>query len=284
MEDFTIRTMTRDELDWAVDMAANEGWNPGLNDAEAFYAQDPDGFLVGLLNNMPIGCISAVSYDEAFGFIGFYIVDQPYRGKGYGMQLWRAAMDRMQGHVVGLDGVFEQQENYRKSGFDFQYSNIRFEFRNTLSAARTQSSSELIKADTAMLEELIAYEDKLFPCSRKTFLSKWLTLPDSVAIVSRTGERINGYGVLRKCRSGSKIGPLFADNGDIADTLFQNLCAAVAMNSLIYLDVPEINDKGLALAERYDMKKVFGTARMYAGPAPDMDVNRIFGVTTFELG
>ncbi|ACS80523.1 GNAT family N-acetyltransferase [Maridesulfovibrio salexigens] len=284
MKDFKIRTMTRDELDWAVDMAANEGWNPGLNDAEAFYAQDPNGFLIGLLNDTPIGCISAVSYDRVFGFIGFYIVAKPYRGKGYGMQLWRAAMERIQGHVAGLDGVFEQQENYSKSGFDFQYSNIRFEFDNTIQAATTQSSSELIKAEPAMLEELVAYEDKLFPCSRETFLSKWLTLPDSVSLASRTGGRINGYGTIRKCRSGSKIGPLFADNEKVAELIFQNLCAEADTDSLIYLDVPEINDQGLALAERYGMKKVFGTARMYAGSAPDLDLNRIFGVTTFELG
>ena len=284
MENFTIRTMTRSELDWAVDMAANEGWNPGLNDADAFYAQDPEGFLVGLLDETPIGCISAVSYGGVFGFIGFYIVAQPHRGKGYGMQLWRAAMDRMQGHVVGLDGVFEQQDNYQKSGFDFQYSNIRFEFRNTLHDSTPHSSSELIKADLNMLDELSSYESKLFPSERKTFLSKWLTLPDSATIVSRSGGSINGYGVIRSCRSGSKIGPLFADNGEVADFLFQNLCASVNADSLIYLDVPEVNAHGMALADRYRMEKVFGTARMYAGPAPDLDVNRIFGVTTFELG
>ncbi|WP_421902535.1 GNAT family N-acetyltransferase [Maridesulfovibrio sp.] len=284
MKDFTIRTMTRDELDWAVDMAANEGWNPGLNDADAFYAQDPDGFLIGLLNGSPIGCISAVSYGGVFGFIGFYIVAQPHRGKGYGMQLWRAAMDRMQGHVVGLDGVFEQQDNYQKSGFDFQYSNIRFEFRNTIHDSTPHLSSELAKADLNMLDELSSYESKLFPSERKTFLSKWLTLPDSAAIVSRSEGSINGYGVIRSCRSGSKIGPLFADNGEVADFLFQNLCASVNADSLIYLDVPEVNAHGMALADRYRMVKVFGTARMYAGPAPDLDVNRIFGVTTFELG
>ncbi|WP_320175121.1 GNAT family N-acetyltransferase [Maridesulfovibrio sp.] len=284
MENFTIHTMTRDELNWAVDMAANEGWNPGLNDAEAFYAQDPNGFLIGLLNDSPIGCISAVSYGGTFGFIGFYIVAQPHRGKGYGMKLWRAAMEKMQGHVVGLDGVFEQQENYRNSGFDFQYSNIRFEFRNTLHTATTQLPAGLIKTAPTMLEEVVSYESKLFPYARETFLSKWLSLPDSVALVSRSEGLLNGYGVIRKCRSGSKIGPLFADNGEIAELLFQNLCASVDAESLIYLDVPEINAQGLSLAERYGMKKVFGTARMYAGPAPDLDVNRIFGVTTFELG
>ena len=38
---FEIRTMTGAELDFAIDLAAAEGWNPGLHDADAFYAADP---------------------------------------------------------------------------------------------------------------------------------------------------------------------------------------------------------------------------------------------------
>jgi len=38
------------------------------------------------------------------------------------------------------------------------------------------------------------------------------------------------------------------------------------------------------LAEKYTMQKVFGTARMYTGKFPDLSLNKIFGVTTFELG
>jgi hypothetical protein len=41
---------------------------------------------------------------------------------------------------------------------------------------------------------------------------------------------------------------------------------------------------GRRLAERSGRSPVFETARMYAGPAPDEPVERIHGVTTFELG
>ena len=43
--DMNIRLMTRDELDTLVDWAACEGWNPGLDDAEVFWATDPEGFV-----------------------------------------------------------------------------------------------------------------------------------------------------------------------------------------------------------------------------------------------
>jgi hypothetical protein len=38
--DRTIRPMKRQELDTLLDWAAQEGWNPGLHDAEIFWHTD----------------------------------------------------------------------------------------------------------------------------------------------------------------------------------------------------------------------------------------------------
>ena len=70
-----VRRMAESELGLALDWAAAEGWNPGLCDAECFYAADPEGFFLGeFAGSEPIGCVSAVAYDEHYGFLGFYIV------------------------------------------------------------------------------------------------------------------------------------------------------------------------------------------------------------------
>lgn len=95
-DNYEIRTMNRSEIDLAVDLAADEGWNPGLYDADAFYAADPNGFFIGLLNDEPVGCISAVSYEKQFGFIGFYIIKPGLRGKGYGLKLWQHAVNYLE--------------------------------------------------------------------------------------------------------------------------------------------------------------------------------------------
>lgn len=275
--------MRRNELDWAIDMAAAEGWNPGLHDADPFHAQDPGGFLIATLDHAPVGCISAVSYGGRFGFIGFYIVAPERRKKGYGMLLWNAAMDRLQGHVIGLDGVFEQQDNYRKSGFEFQYSNIRFEFTNTLHGA-IESSNDITPASINALPEILTYERDKFPHERRPFLARWLDMPGAFAVAARKKGALCGYGLLRPCRAGYKIGPLFADTPDIADNIFQQLCARAEKNAPIYLDVPEVNKPGMRMAENYGMQRVFGTARMYVGATPQLNLDAIFGVTTFELG
>ena len=104
-DDLTIRVMDRMALDQAIEWAAAEGWNPGLNDADCFHTADPTGFLMGYLGDEPIASISVVRYSSAFGFLGFYIVRPDQRGRGFGFRLWQAGMEYLEGCTVGLDGV-----------------------------------------------------------------------------------------------------------------------------------------------------------------------------------
>jgi hypothetical protein len=276
-----IATMTGAEVGFALQLAADEGWNPGLHDATAFHAADPDGFLVGRIDGQPIGCISAVSYGGTFGFIGLYIVVPVHRGRGHGIALWRAGMARLAGHNVGLDGVLAQQDNYRRSGFRLAYSNIRYERQGPLPVT---TATGIIDVAGVPFEALQAYDRQHFPADRAAFLRRWIAQPDSVALASVAHGEVQGYGVIRRCRAGFKVGPLFALNEEIADDLYRALCRHAGDQGAVYLDVPEVNAAGLRLAEKYRMRKVFGTARMYTGDPPSIALDRVFGVTTFELG
>ena len=120
-----VRNMKQADLALALEWAAAEGWNPGLHDAHCFYAADPEGFFLGERNGVPIGCVSAVRYGPGFGFLGLYIVKAEHRGQGFGLELWRSALDHLGDRVIGLDGVVAQQDNYRKSGFRLAFRNIR---------------------------------------------------------------------------------------------------------------------------------------------------------------
>lgn len=98
------------------------------------------------------------------------------------------------------------------------------------------------------------------------------------------GGALKGYGLLRPCREGYKLGPLFADDPEIADRLFTALAASAEEGATIALDTPEINPQALELAQRHGMTAVFETARMYTGPAPELPLSRFYGVTSYELG
>lgn len=273
--------MTRDDVATAIEWAAAEGWNPGLHDAACFRAADPGGFLAGVLDDRVIATLSVVRYGASYGFLGLYIVERPHRGKGFGMKLWNAGLDHLGGRTVGLDGVLAQQANYRRSGFRFAHRNVRYAGR---ASGGGGDDSRIVPLSAVPLATLAAYDAAIFGVDRTDFLRAWVSQPDATAIGSANGGRLDGYAVMRRARAGFKVGPLFADDPEIARALFARLAKEAPPGATLYLDVAEPNRDAVALAERCGMSIVFETARMYAGPAMDLPIDRVFGVTTFELG
>lgn len=278
---YNVRPASRKELDIVVDWAAKEGWNPGLRDGDAFYATDPNGFYLGFLGDEPIASISAVAYDDTFGFIGFYIVKPEFRGNGYGLKLWNECLKHLPTQNIGLDGVIEQQENYKKSGFKLSYRNIRYEGAGT---GEVFDNKDIVALSQISFEQVLDYEKNIFPTKREAFLKEWIKQPESLSLAYLKNETLLGYGMVRKCRKGYKVGPLFADDPEVAEVLFQKMRTFVGKDSSIYLDTPEVNKQSVKLAEKFKMKPMFETARMYTKEEPRVDLNKVFGVTTFELG
>ena len=279
----TIRSMGAADLPLALDWAAAEGWNPGLADAACFLAADPGGFLIAEVAGEPVGCVSAVRYGDGFGFLGFYIVRPDFRGQGHGLALWRAAMARLRPGVVGLDGVVAQQANYRRSGFDLLHRNIRYAAVSP-HAPRLDGAPPVVDAAALPFAAIAAFDRTCFPAARDGFLRAWLTAPGHVARAVPGGATgLRGLAVLRHCREGSKIGPLFAEDPAAARALFAALLAA-APSGPVFLDLPEPNADAIAMASTAGMTPAFETARMYAGSAPALPLGRIYGITSFELG
>ncbi|MGI8499864.1 MAG: GNAT family N-acetyltransferase [Hassallia sp.] len=271
--------MSRSELDLVIDWAAVEGWNPGTYDAECFYQADQCGFFVGELNNELVASISAVAYSKDFAFIGFYIVKPEFRGRGFGMKMWRAAMAYLgTERNIGLDGVIAQQENYQKSGFQITYRHIRYE-----AVGGGVAPDGIVELKTLPFEKLVAYDQELFPAERNQFLQLWIKQPNSAALgVVRDGHVV-GYGVIRQSHTGFRIGPLNADDEQIAEQLLLALLA-FGSNAPVFLDVPDANPEAIKLAQSYGMNPLFEVARMYNKEIPNLPINRGFAVTSLEVG
>jgi GNAT superfamily N-acetyltransferase len=275
-----IRAMSRTDLERALAWAAEEGWNPGLADAACFRAADPEGFLMGFLGDEPIASISVVRYSADFGFLGLYIVRPEHRGRGYGLRLWAAGLQRLEGCTVGLDGVVARQADYARSGFQLLYRNLRFSGAPSVE----RPTDDRLQAITGpLLASVRRFDRRYFPAARDGFLDRWLSQAGHRALALIEDGAVVGYGVVRPCRTGWKIGPLFADRPSDADVLFRALAAAASSTPVI-VDVPESSPAALELAARYGLAPDFETARMYRGRAPEVPLDGVYGVTTFELG
>lgn len=280
MSDLQIRNLNPSEIAVAVDWAAAEGWNPGLADAACFAIPDAKGFFVGEIDGEPVATVSCVNYDDRFAFLGFYIVRPAYRGAGHGLRIWNAAIAHAGARIIGLDGVVAQQDNYKKSGFRLAYANIRY---GGIVAAPPMPSADVVALHRIPFALVEADDATVLPAARSAFLRAWIDTPGHIGRALLREGKLAAWGVIRPCRTGCKIGPLVADDRVAAEAIVQALLAS-ADSGEIFLDVPAVNREAIALAGQLGLEPVFETARMYTGPIPPLRIDRVFGVTSFELG
>jgi len=285
-----IRTMTPADLETVLGWARDEGWNPGLDDAPAFLAADPEGFLLGEVDGAPVAAISVVRHAPDVGFLGLYLCKPGWRGRGLGLALWREGMARLEGARVGLDGVVAQQANYRRSGFALAHRNIRWAGRADPDRLAAAEGARVVTATPDMTAALIAWDAAITGYARPRFLAAWLApTPTRCAMVALGGDGAPcGYGAIRACAEGAKIGPLCADAPAVAAALARALLTGAPLKEArpgpVALDLPEPNGDAVALAQALGLAPSFETARMWRGEAPHEDIGRVFGVASFELG
>jgi GNAT superfamily N-acetyltransferase len=282
--DFQVNKLDLQGVEVLVDWARLEGWNPGVNDAAIFYNFDPNGFFGYFLNGEMIGGGSIVSYNGDFGFMGFFIVSDQYRGQGVGRKLWlwrkNHLIQRLEPNaVIGMDGVVSMQPFYAKGGFQLAFRDERYErkgevFQNDFCV----SPISMMDFDT-----IDQYDRRFFLYPRRQFLQNWIFQPDAFAFKYAGEHGIMGYCVMRKATNGYKIGPLFAENPFVADALYKT-CLSHADGKPTYLDIPATNSDAVDLVKKHKATYVFECARMYLGQQPQIPIEKIFGITSFELG
>jgi hypothetical protein len=133
-------------------------------------------------------------------------------------------------------------------------------------------------------DRLLEFDTGVFGTQRESFLRAWIDRPEEHALACLTADGLAGYGVLRPCRVGAKVGPLFADDAGVAEELLAGLLAAAGEGTEVFVDMPAANPRVEALRATRGMEPSFETVRMYLNGRPPEDLRRVFGVTTFEFG
>ena len=272
-----MRRATLPELRRMLDWAAEEGWNPGLDDAEAFLAADSDGFFVAEKAGAPVAAISVVNHADDMAFLGLYLCRPAFRGQGIGYALFRHALDHAGPRTVGLDGVPAQEANYARSGFHRTGKTRRLKGRLPMATLHAPVATGADLARVAPLDRAANGFD------RRAFLAAW-TKPCQTrkTVLLEQGGRVTGFATARLCREGCKIGPVVAPGRDAAFELALQAAAAVKQTD-VFIDTPEEQPAlGLLLKEK-GFVETFSTARMYRG-APPKPGDTLFAIATMELG
>jgi len=279
---YKIRRMSKNDAKTVWGWAKVEGWNPGSEDWMIFPAIDPDGCFVGIIDNNIISSITAIKFNNKFGFIGMYIVKHGYRGKGYGFSIWKHAMDYLLNDAcvesVGLDGVLTEEKTYQKSGFKSAYKTTRYKYTVNKSYA---TKCEGIK--DSQFHEIFEYDTKVTKIDRRYLLTGLIKCNGTAASAAYDNGHLSGFIVARPAIEGFKIGPCFADSAYIARLLLESIFSKLK-NQIVFIDVPETNNFAEDLVKSYGMEAVFSCIRMYIGEKYNQDVRYVFGNTSFEAG
>lgn len=276
----TIRAMTLDELNMVLQWAADEDWNPGLDDAPAFHAADPAGFLIKEVDGKPAAAISVVNHDPDFAFLGLYLCKPVFRGQGHGIDVWRAGIAHARARSIGLDGVPDQQENYAASGFVNCGSTIRYEGQ-----IDPVTDPRIRQASASDLQTLIARDTKASGIQRTAFATAWFTQTlTRQTMVLMEGTDIAGFATFRRCLSGTKIGPVCALSETCARALLSANPFAVPDNTPCFVDVFDRGAPLVNVLTSLDFEPTFETARMFSGTRPKANPDRFNAIATMELG
>jgi GNAT superfamily N-acetyltransferase len=279
-----FKKLNREGVRTLVRWAEIEGWNPGPHDADIFWETDPEGFYGFYHGDRLIAGGALISYNGEFGFMGLFIVLPEFRGSGIGSKLWYLRRDLLLSRLkrdaaIGMDGVVAMQPFYSKGGFEIDFRDERYE----ITGFKTDVCNNVFQIEQGDFEEISAFDRTYFGFGRESFLRNWLNIPESRSYKYIENRLLKGYTVLRKVGDGYKIGPLFADNEHVAEELYK-ACLSAASGEKVYLDIPVKNKNAAELVKKFDAKYVFECARMYYGEPPKIDLNKIYGITTFELG
>ncbi len=272
-----LRNMTLTELEVCLTWARDEGWNPGIEDAAAFFAADPDGFFVAEAGGALAACISVVNHCKDHAFLGLYICRPDWRGRGVGFALWQHALKHAGSRTVGLDGVPDQQENYHRSGFQEHGQTVRFQ------GSMGQGAGATRRARSEDMAQLFAMDTRAAGYPRAAYTAAWFqnTETRETQVIVRDGQ-VQGFATFRRCPNGTKIGPLQAHREEDARLLLQSVPERFESRPS-FIDT-SVGSKLAQVLKEAGCDPVFSTARMYRGTAPDAGEPLYFAPITLELG
>jgi len=279
---YKIRQMTEEDAGQAWEWAGQEGWNPGLHDRELITANNPEGCFAGILDGKMVSSIVAAQYQRKYGFLGLYIVAPEYRGRGYGRAIWEHAINYLTGEVgvecIGLDSVLASEALYKRSGFQPSYK--IWQYKGVVSRSFKRVCPPIGERH---FPDIADYDLKVFMMDRASFLHGFIFKAEAKTAEAYAGGKLAGFAVAHPCFEGYKIGPLFADDIEVARMLLESLLAELP-GQTVNVKAAESNSLAIRLFTNFGMRPDSPTVRMYTSHKYQQDIRYVYGITTRVVG
>ena len=265
---FRIRPMTISDIDQAMGLSTEEGWNQTEQDWKILVDCADNVCIVAEKDGRIIGTATALNHSGKVAWIGMVLVDKPMRGMGAGKLLMTEIINRL-AHVesVKLDATPAGQPLYKSLGFNDEFVINRMT-TSSLKSIEYRYSGEKpksIKKDGIL--QVVDRDKTVFGTERSYLLQKLFSFYPQKAFTFTEVTEKWGYALGRNGTRYNYIGPVCAARTEEAMGLI-----AAAMDPFhgksVCLDVLADKTDLISWLESLGFSKQREFVRMYQGKNP----------------
>jgi GNAT superfamily N-acetyltransferase len=215
--------MTEADVSSGLRLSRASGWNQTADDWHLLLALGQGLFRVGIAGGQVVASGGAVRYGEALAWICMILVDPGCRGRGLGTRVFDEVLERVRplqeaGRVaaVGLDATPAGRGIYLLHGFAEGPSLLRLAAEPAAHAPHHGPVRAMEPADLVAVLEL---DQAATGAPRATVLHHALATAPALARVFHDGARVRGFCLGRNGDRSDHVGPLVAEDEEIAREL-----------------------------------------------------------------
>ncbi|WP_436925616.1 GNAT family N-acetyltransferase [Halosimplex amylolyticum] len=283
-----IRLLTGGDVEDALALSTQAGWNQVAADWKRFLDRSPDGCFAGTVDGELVATAAVVTYGESVSWIGMVLVDEDHRGRGHGTQIFEHALEFARdrdGEVVGLDATDEGARIYRTYGFERVESVHRWQGKLDAPVGETGDYPAGAMAPIAPenRDSIFAFDRAQVGTDRTGLLRTLLAEPETVGVCSRGAGGVDGYAIARPGRTHWQVGPVVGTDASAVTPLVRGVSDLAGVRDVI-VDAP--NRRAIARQlEQAGLAKRRKLARMTVPEArPALLDDSVVGFVDFAFG
>jgi GNAT superfamily N-acetyltransferase len=278
---------SREDIDFAVGLTVEEGWNYTPKEIGLMLELDPEGSFIYEEGKDRLGFVTTVTYSRT-GVIGHLIVSGKARRRKIGDSLVRSAIEYMEGKGVDSMMLYATEEGsnlYQRHGFTARDEVLCVHSR-LKKAHMGEKSAACAPITSKDLDEIISIDSELFGDNRSRVMKVLHRHSLKCAFKIDRGNGIEGYIFARPDHVGHDLGPWACLNtkpGD-AEDLFSTALSTIGEGTL-YSGTFAKNAEAGRIIKKLPIDRTWIVPMMIRGKSRyGLGTDKAFAVAAFELG
>lgn len=229
-----IRLLFESDIPSAMGLKEAAGWNQTEADWRRLLRLEPKGCFGAIKDARLVGTTTTTIHGE-LAWIGMVLVEPQHRRQGIAAKLMNAALDYLKDKVetIKLDATALGQPVYEK--FGFRAESVVERWSGTASARRETQSSPLMDGD--IVRDVLNMDRVAFNADRARLIRALIDEACVSPVLMRAADgALSGYALARSGTSKTYVGPVVANDPQVAEILMDRTLTALAGRD-VYVDL-----------------------------------------------